>query len=142
MLQAENLSNDVTKNGNLSYDDRTDPLLLDQKGGGDIVTSDIAGSDIADAIGGGKVFGHGSTSVLTAKLVGQAISEEGKSQSGNHGHDHDADHDGDHEHGADHDHDHSNHSDHDHSGTISINLLLAANFGVPGSRLNIRQRGE
>ena len=104
------MSNDVTKNGNLSYDDRTDPLLLDQKGGGDVVTGDIAVSDIADAIGGDKVLGVGdgfSTSVLTAKLVGQAISEEGKSQPGSPDHDHE------------HDHDHSNHSDHDHSGSTT-----------------------
>ena len=102
----------MTKNGNLSYDDRTDPLLLDQKGGGDVVTGDIAVSDIADAIGGDKVLGvgdGGSTSVLTAKLVGKAISEEGKSQPGNH----------DHEHNHEHDHDHSNHSDHDYSGTTT-----------------------
>ena len=27
------MSNDITKNGNLTIDDKTDPLLLDQKGG-------------------------------------------------------------------------------------------------------------
>jgi hypothetical protein len=121
------LSNDISKNGNLSYDDRTDPLLLDQKGGGDINNNDIAiVSDMAVNMGdvahadAGQVFGLGggedATDVLTAKLVGKAISEGSKSHSGDHdlGHDHD-----DHEHDQNHDHDdHSNHSDNDHTGSV------------------------
>ena len=88
IFQAENLSNDITKNGSLSFDAREDPFLLDQKGG----------------------EGGVGDNVVTAKLVSQDSGID--LSSGNHGredHDHDYDHDHDHD-GEGHHHSHANSS--------------------------------
>jgi hypothetical protein len=86
IFKAENLSNDITKNGSLAFDAREDPFLLDQKGG-------------EDGVG---------DNVVTAKLVSQDSGND--LTSGNHVRE-----DNDHEHDHDHEHDGEGHDHRSHA---------------------------